>query len=837
MASKKHFLLTAQEINLKSYLRILFFIYVGGVLVYLLPVIGVLPSFLKPYPFLIDPAFANNSVIKMGLFAALCFVAAGDVRRFLIAVEAIMVVMALAVISGIVLMLASSNNYVMQVGGKGLSIKTLLLYSTLFDAVLNGILIVLYNKAQKARYGLQYFSPMQFRTLMALSDVLIEGDEELITDREVALNVDRYMGSFLGKTKWVSKLAMTGIEIYPLFFLKPPASYMRSEDRKAFLERHFYQDVALRLAPPVLRMLVQAMIRMGKQLCYMGYYNDSRVHASIGYVPFSQRDDSKKRLEDLPYENNQPLTVLKEKDVKTDLIDWEGVVIVGSGPGASVMAKGLAERNIPVLLIERGEHMDPSQFNEDEIDMVSRLYADGALQLAADFRFQVIQGSAVGGSSVVNNAVCFDTPDAVLDRWNDSQGIDAGLDLQRYKQCNHAVNEMIGVSRIDNTPNTMSREEYLNPGGKKFKAGIHNLGLDQAPNVVDSVAANIRQCVGCGYCNIGCRWGKKLSMLSNLLPQVQKILGPEKFQIIAGCEVLNLKSRAGRITSLIGRFRNGRKIEVRGKTFVVAAGAVSSSILLKRSGIAEGRAGKRLSFNVGSPMTAVFPQPEIINSYKGLQISHYLQVTPSRGFIFETWFNPPMFQSTIMPGWWHQHWINMHRYNRMACTGVLVGSDSNAEVRLAGLTGREVRYQPTQKDFDMLLDGLQLAGEIYLAAGAECVMPNTFNYYEYASTEALKLMKYDIKDNSDITLGTGHPQGGNILSRKKSMGVVNEQLKVYEYENLFITDASVFPTAIGVNPQITVMSFADYAVPFVAENVGMGLGGLKIITPERKEVK
>src|SRR5919202_5115419 len=93
MTPKKHFLLTAQELNLKSYLRLLFFIYLGGMFLYLMPAIGLLPSFLKPYPFLIDPAFANNSVIKMGLFAALCFVAAGDVRRYLIAVEAIIVVM------------------------------------------------------------------------------------------------------------------------------------------------------------------------------------------------------------------------------------------------------------------------------------------------------------------------------------------------------------------------------------------------------------------------------------------------------------------------------------------------------------------------------------------------------------------------------------------------------------------------------------------------------------------------------------------------------------------------------------------------------------------------
>ena len=81
MSSKSGASLTPQERNLKSYLRVLFFIYIGGVFVYLFPAIGLMPDFLRPYPFLNDPAFANNSVIKMGLFAALCFVAAGDVRK------------------------------------------------------------------------------------------------------------------------------------------------------------------------------------------------------------------------------------------------------------------------------------------------------------------------------------------------------------------------------------------------------------------------------------------------------------------------------------------------------------------------------------------------------------------------------------------------------------------------------------------------------------------------------------------------------------------------------------------------------------------------------------
>jgi choline dehydrogenase-like flavoprotein len=834
MTTKNSTALTLQEHNLRSYLRILFFIYLGGVFLYLLPAIGLMPAFLQPYTFINDPAFANNSVIKMGLFAALCFVAAGDVRRYLIAVEAVMVVMALAVLSGIVLILFAGNNYTIRMGDSEMKMSTLILFSSLFDAILNVILIVLYRKAQKARYDLQYFSPFQFRSLIALADVVIEGEKEHMTPRQVALNVDRYMSSFSARTKWVSKLALISIELYPLVFLKPPASYMRPEDRKAFLQRHFYQKVSLRLAPPFIRMLVQAMIRMGKQLCFMGYYNDPRVHPSIGYIPFSERSDSEKRLKDLPYTNIKPLEVVSEKDIKGDTIDWDGVVIVGSGPGASIMAKGLAERGKRVLIIERGEHTDPSEFNEDEIDMVSRLYADGALQQAADFRFQVIQGSAVGGSSVVNNAVCFDTPRSVLDRWNDQSGGNAGLDLERFVQCNKRVNDMIGVRKINESdiPNTMSREEYMNPGGVKFVEGIKKLRLHESPHTVESVAANIKHCVGCGYCNMGCKWGKKLSMLNQVLPEAQERIGPENFQVIAGCEVLKLKARGSKVTSLIGQFRNGRKIEVRGKTFVVAAGAISSSLLLQRSGIAEGRAGKRLSFNVGSPITAVFP--EIINAYKGLQISHYLQLSPSRGFIFETWFNPPMFQSTVMPGWWADHYKNMMRYNRMACTGVLVGSDSNAEVRVGGLTRRDIRYKPTKKDFDTLLNGVELAGEIYFEAGAECVMPNSFQYYEYKTKEQLRLMKYDIKDSSDITLGTGHPQGGNIISRDKKIGVVDEQLKVYGYDNLFVADASVFPTAVGVNPQITVMTFADYAVPFVADTIETG--GVKIITADMKAV-
>jgi choline dehydrogenase-like flavoprotein len=161
----------------------------------------------------------------------------------------------------------------------------------------------------------------------------------------------------------------------------------------------------------------------------------------------------------------------------------------------------------------------------------------------------------------------------------------------------------------------------------------------------------------------------------------------------------------------------------------------------------------------------------------------------------------------------------MAEYNKMACTGVLVGTASNAEVKVAGLLGREIDYVPTQDDFDSLMDALEKASEIYLKGGADRVMPNTFDYFEYKNVGELQSnFKKDVKSSHDISTGTGHPQGGNVMSNDPATGVVDENFRVYGFENLFVCDASVFPTSLGVNPQITVMSLAHYAAPIIAKD-------------------
>jgi choline dehydrogenase-like flavoprotein len=409
----------------------------------------------------------------------------------------------------------------------------------------------------------------------------------------------------------------------------------------------------------------------------------------------------------------------------------------------------------------------------------------------------------VGGTTVVNNAVCFDLPDPALRRWNEE--FDAGLDAARLRESFQAVRCWL---RIKQQPS-----QFLHPGARKFVAGIERLGLNAPPNGFGIVEANIVDCVGCGYCNIGCAYGKKFSMLDTVLPWAQQQFGPDGLRILSECEAERIVTRGRRAEALICKLSDGRRVRVNAKTIVVAAGAINSSWLLMNSKLGGSLVGQGLCFNMGSPMTADFD--ERLDSYDGLQISHYFAPPADQGFVMETWFNPVATQALAMPGWFEDHFKNMQRYANLTATGVLVGTQRNGRVRAALTGGADVDFEPTPEDLKRLIGGLKLLGRIYLAAGARRVMPTTFRYREFKSEAELERLDEYVQDGSDITLGTGHPQGGNPISRDARKGVVDESFRLHGFENLHVCDASVFPSSITVNPQLTVMALAHYAAPLI----------------------
>jgi choline dehydrogenase-like flavoprotein len=492
-------------------------------------------------------------------------------------------------------------------------------------------------------------------------------------------------------------------------------------------------------------------------------------------------------------------------EIDGDTIEAD-VVIVGSGAAGSVLAHRLAERGRDVVMLERGSHVDPSTFVEDEKTQLTRLYRDGALQVARNFRFQVLQGVCVGGTTVINNAVCFDIPPRVLRRWNDHDGLDAGLDEERLARSFQELRSWLPV-----TPQTESAYAFHQPGAAKFDEGIKALGLDR-DGEYDVVDANVTDCLGSGYCNIGCAWGKKLSALDRILPAAQAVR-PGAVRIVSDCDVREVERQNGRATGVACRLPDDRSLRVNAQTVVVSAGALASSLLLRRSGF-RSRVGDGMSFNLATPLTADFD--EELNAYAGMQICRYLAPAGHDGLVVETWFNPPMMQSLFMPGWFDQHYENMRRYSHMTCVGVVVGSHADGRVRKAFLKDHpDLEYEPGKQDLDKLVEGMKLAGRVFFAAGAKRVMPPTFGYLEITSPDQLDDLDRHVKSHGDLLINSAHPQGGNAISRDREKGVVDDHFRVWNgerpMENLYVCDASVFPSSLTVNPQLTVMALAAYA--------------------------
>jgi choline dehydrogenase-like flavoprotein len=647
-------------------------------------------------------------------------------------------------------------------------------------------------------YGLQYFGPVQYQTLRALADVLIQGRHEVVTPDEIALRVDRYLAGFRSPRRILAKIALLGIEVYPLLTGKPPFSTMSYDRRVGFITHRFLLAISTGRIRGAFRRLVKAMIRFGQQLSFIGYYSDPRAGESIGYLPFSLRPRHGGTAPVPAPPLVAPLVVERPGTLEVPKVFETDVVVVGSGAAGAVIAHDLVARGRTVLLLERGLDVPRSEFVEDEVASIARLYDEGALQLATDFQLQVLQGSCVGGTTMVNNAVSFPPPDKVIDAWN--RDWRAEIDVARLRAATASIWSDLAIRDQATTGSILNRADA------RFKAGAQQLHLP-APRAVQ---ANIGTCIGCGYCNIGCKYGTKLDMRETMLPRAQHHpANPRALTIFSECRVTRIRRQGNHVTGLDCRLSDGRRFRVQANTVVLCAGAISSPFLLLKSGFWHPSLGRHLGFNIGSPITALMP--EKVEAFDALQISHYLD-DPSVEYVIETWFNPPVAQAMGMPGWFEQHFLNMKDYAFMTAAAPLVGTTGTGRLTV-GLTGDvAIDFTPSDRDLSLIKQGLKRVAKIFLAGGAVRVMPATFEYRELRPGDDVdELIDRWIQDRGDVTMGTGHPQGGCAMSGDPTRGVVDPECRVLGMDNLYCCDASVFPTAVGVNPQVTVMSLARYA--------------------------
>ncbi len=486
------------------------------------------------------------------------------------------------------------------------------------------------------------------------------------------------------------------------------------------------------------------------------------------------------------------------------------VVVVGSGAGGAVAAAELAAAGLDVIVLEAGERYDRDSYPSDHLEAIARLYRDGGLTIAEGRPpIPVPVAKVVGGTTVINSGTCFRAPDPVLENWRHRYGIAWAGDLaEDFAE----AEKTLQVTQLD--PERMGRN------GQLAMEGAAAIGASGAP-----IHRNAGSCVQCSSCPFGCEIDAKRGMHVSYLPRAVAAGA----RIRAGVEVDRVLVEDGRAVGVRGSTRAGarrRGFTVRARRAVVAAGgALGTPELLQRSGLGNRQVGRNLHIHPACWVGARYG--EEVRGWEGVMQSFYVDEWEHTGVLLEATFTPLAFGGAWLLGAGRSHQEAMLDFGHVGSIGVHLSDRSSGRVGLGAEGSLRASYKLTGEDASRLAFGIARAAEVHFAAGATEVYPNiarvgTLKPGDLASFEATTFKP------SELRLEAFHPMGTARIAADPREGACAPDGSLYGVRDLYVADASLFPTSLGVNPMMTIIAFAKQVARGVA-----GGGSLNFFEGER----
>lgn len=462
------------------------------------------------------------------------------------------------------------------------------------------------------------------------------------------------------------------------------------------------------------------------------------------------------------------------------------VCIIGSGAGGSAAAYALSMKGLRVVILERGSNLKPSDFSQREEKMFPKLFYDCGGRRTKDRAIRVLHGHGVGGSTLHNINLCKRLPDEIFSQWNLSKFTKATLEPHFQK-----IEKLLHVTHIP--------PEKLNANNRILKDGVEKLGWRGG-----LLSHNRVGCMESGFCELGCAFNAKMNAARVLIPEALK----SGTQVYANTHAIQFEYSRHKIKQVVANVYDteNKKIQhtltVHAKAFVCAGGAIETPLLLQRSRVPDPYRfiGSKLHLHPGRAVLGIFDKK--IEAWKGIPQSYEcteFSTQPNRIWIIAGSAHP-IGAASLLPGFGEEHARLMKKLPNIACITVMVHDKTQGSVYGKGQTGATIDYTLNESDQAQLKLGIQKASQILIEAGAsEIITPE------------------------DQTISV-HPMSTVWMGEDPRTSCISSECKFHQLDNLFVADTSVYPTSIGVPPQITTYAVGLHA----AEMIYQSLSTLKI---------
>lgn len=499
-------------------------------------------------------------------------------------------------------------------------------------------------------------------------------------------------------------------------------------------------------------------------------------------------------------------------------------VVVGSGSGGGVVAGVLASAGYKVLVLEKGQYYARSNLSLLEGPTLDQMYEGAGMLTTRDMGIVILAGSTVGGGSTINWAASIRPPEHRMREWAHVHELEI-FESPLFKEALDVVCEKMEVQQE-------CPKEGLN--NMVLRKGCLELGYP-----VENVPRNAPADHYCGWCSLGCKDGKKKGVSETWL---KDLVDSGNGVILSGCEVIKVLHKRknngkGRDIATGVAFKldgESQPCLIEAKATIVSCGALNTPTLLKKSGLKNSNIGKNLHLHPVVMAWGCFPEgDESGKSYEGPIMSAMSTITADHtnksgsnyeAIIQTPSMHPGMF-AVVMP------WISgpdykhrMARFSRTAHIFTLV-RDLGSGTIVSSPNPFDVTYEMDPIDEAKLKKGIERLLRILAAAGAEEVGTHQFsgtsiNLKKVSSDEFESFVKREsskaIKPRS-TTIASAHQMGSCRMGVDPKNSVVNQRGETWEVEGLYLADSSVFPTALGVNPMVTIQATAYCTAQSIVE--------------------